>query len=115
MRCRCLDMSAPRLSCPERDIVLSRVKLWVFAMLAPKRGLRVAAVPPQAANLTGPTRVPMKRPVGTEEQVLLSNQGTWTSHYTTFPSTPFTRYGYLPNGVQDGKRLDTEILTLPAT
>jgi hypothetical protein len=36
--------------------VLSPVKLWVLAMLAPKRGLRVAAVPPHAANLTGPAR-----------------------------------------------------------
>jgi hypothetical protein len=36
--------------------VLSPVKLWVLAMLAPKQGLRVAAVPPQAANLTGLAR-----------------------------------------------------------
>jgi hypothetical protein len=36
--------------------VLSPVKLWVLAMLAPGRGLRVAAVPPQAANLPGPAR-----------------------------------------------------------
>jgi hypothetical protein len=36
--------------------VLSPVKLWVLAMLAPKRGLRVAAVPPRAANLTGLAR-----------------------------------------------------------
>ncbi len=45
-----------RLSWPEDGIVLSPVKLWVLAMLAPKPGLRVAAVPPQAANLTGPAR-----------------------------------------------------------
>ena len=37
--------------CRKRGVVLSPVKLWVLAMLAPKRGLRVAAVPPQAANL----------------------------------------------------------------
>jgi hypothetical protein len=36
--------------------VLSPVELWVLAMLAPKRGLRVAPVPPRAANLTGPAR-----------------------------------------------------------
>jgi hypothetical protein len=36
--------------------VLSPVKLWVLAMLAPKRGLRVAPVPPQAAHLTGLAR-----------------------------------------------------------
>jgi hypothetical protein len=40
----------------EHGVVLGPVKLWVLAMLAPKRGLRVAAVPPQAANLTGPAR-----------------------------------------------------------
>jgi hypothetical protein len=45
-----------RLSRPEPDIVLSPVKLWVLAMLAPQRGLRVAAVPPRAANLTGLAR-----------------------------------------------------------
>jgi hypothetical protein len=37
-------------------VVLSPVKLWVLAMLAPKRGLCVAPVPPQAANLTGLVR-----------------------------------------------------------
>ena len=31
-----------------------RGKSWVLAMLAPKRGLRVAPVPPQAADLTQP-------------------------------------------------------------
>jgi hypothetical protein len=41
---------------PERGIVLSPVKLWVLAMLARKQGLCVAAVPPHAANLTGPAR-----------------------------------------------------------
>jgi hypothetical protein len=45
-----------RLSRPEPGIVLSPVKLWVLAMLAPQRGLRVAAVPPRAANLTGLAR-----------------------------------------------------------
>jgi len=32
----------------------SRGKSWVLAMLAPKRGLRVAPVPPRAADLTRP-------------------------------------------------------------
>jgi len=46
-----------RLSWPEHGIVvLSPVKLWVLTMLAPKRGLCVAPVPPHAANLTGPAR-----------------------------------------------------------
>jgi hypothetical protein len=40
----------------EPGVVLSPVKLWVLAMLAPQVGLRVAPVPPQAANLTGPAR-----------------------------------------------------------
>ena len=40
----------------QRGAVLSPVKLWVLAMLAPKPGLRVAPVPPQAANLIGPAR-----------------------------------------------------------
>ena len=40
----------------EPGIVLRPVKLWVLAMLAPQRGLRVAAVPPRAANLTGLAR-----------------------------------------------------------
>ena len=33
-----------------------RGKSWVLAMLAPKRGLRVAPVPPKTADLTRPTR-----------------------------------------------------------
>jgi hypothetical protein len=49
--------------------VLSPLKLWVLAMLAPKRALRVAAVPPQAANLTGLCAMPAGWQVGTEEQV----------------------------------------------
>src|SRR5665213_1449656 len=34
----------------------SRGKSWVLAMLAPKRGLRVAPVPPKPADLTRPPR-----------------------------------------------------------
>jgi hypothetical protein len=34
----------------------NRGKSWVLAMLAPKRGLRVAPVPPKAADLTRPAR-----------------------------------------------------------
>jgi hypothetical protein len=51
---RCFKPNTPRqrLSWPEHGIVLSPVQLWVLAMLAPKPGLRVAPVPPQAANLT---------------------------------------------------------------
>jgi hypothetical protein len=41
---------------PELGVVLSPVKSWVLAMLAPQRGLRVAAVRPHAANLTGLAR-----------------------------------------------------------
>jgi hypothetical protein len=48
--------SEQRLSWPKHGIVLGAVKLWVLAMLAPKRGLCVAPVPPQAANLTTPVR-----------------------------------------------------------
>jgi hypothetical protein len=33
----------------------NRGKSWVLAMLAPRRGLRVAPVPPKAADLTRPT------------------------------------------------------------
>ena len=44
-----------------------RVKSWVLAMLAPKRGLRVAPVPPQAADLT-PGGSPEGCQVGTKEQ-----------------------------------------------
>jgi Transposase, Mutator family len=43
-------------SLTEQGVVLGAVKLWVLAMLASKRGLCVAPVPPQAANLTGPAR-----------------------------------------------------------
>ena len=48
--------SEQRLSWPKHGFVLGAVKLWVLAMLAPKRGLCVAPVPPQAANLTPPVR-----------------------------------------------------------
>jgi hypothetical protein len=42
---------------PEHGVVLSSVKLWVLAMLAPRSGgLCGAPVQPQAANLTGLAR-----------------------------------------------------------
>ena len=50
----CAAPSEQRLSWLKHGIVLGPVKLWVLAMLAPKRGLCVAPVPPQAANLTTP-------------------------------------------------------------
>jgi hypothetical protein len=43
--------------------VLSPVKLWVLAMLAPKRGLRLAPVPPQAAHFPG-RRAPARKMAG---------------------------------------------------
>lgn len=61
----------------ERGGVLSRVKSRVPAMLAPKRGLRVAAVPPLRGGFDPAcARLPMEWQVGTKEQVLWSNQGT---------------------------------------
>jgi hypothetical protein len=54
-----------------------RGKSWVLAMLAPKRGLRVAPVPPKTADLTRPARGRRNdAKVGTKEQALRSNQGT---------------------------------------
>jgi hypothetical protein len=51
--------------------VLSRVKSWVLAMLAPKRGLRVAPVPPLRGGFDKAcARLPKEWQVGTEEQVL---------------------------------------------
>ena len=41
---------------PKHGAVLSRGKSWVLAMLAAKRRLRVAPVPPQAADLPRPAR-----------------------------------------------------------
>ena len=38
---------------------VSRGKSWVLAMLAPKRGLRVAPVPPKPADLTRLARGPL--------------------------------------------------------
>ena len=56
---------------------MGRVKSWVLAMLAPKRGLRVAPVPPKTADLTRPRPWPPAwLQVGTEEQALQSSQGT---------------------------------------
>jgi hypothetical protein len=52
-------------------VVLSRVKSWVLAMLAPKRGLRVAPVPPLRGGFDPAcARLPREWQVGTEEQVL---------------------------------------------
>jgi len=48
---RCATTSA-RMVAPRA----SRGKSWVLAMLAPKRGLRVAPVPPKPADLTRPPR-----------------------------------------------------------
>jgi hypothetical protein len=55
MACRPLVTSKPLLGRKD-GVVLSPVKLWVLAMLAPKWGLCVAPVPPQAANLTALVR-----------------------------------------------------------
>lgn len=56
---------------PQPGVVLSRVKSRVLAMLAPKRGLRVAPVPPLRGGFdTACARLPMEWQVGTEEQVL---------------------------------------------
>ncbi len=60
---------APRLS-GAWPFVLSPAKLWVLAMLAPKAGLRVAPVPPQAANLTAPARMAAQCPGRDGGQVL---------------------------------------------
>ena len=49
--------------------MLSPVKLWVLAMLAPKRGLRVAPVPPQSGEFDRTcARLPRQWQVGTKEQ-----------------------------------------------
>src|SRR6185312_15048177 len=48
---RCATTSA-RIVAPRA----SRGKSWVLAVLAPKRGLRVAPVPPKTADLTRPAR-----------------------------------------------------------
>ena len=51
--------------------MLSRVKSWVLAMLAPKRGLCVAPVPPLRGGFDPAcARLPKGWQVGTEEQVL---------------------------------------------
>jgi hypothetical protein len=54
---------------PQHGAVLSPVKLWVLAMLAPKRGLRVAPVPPQSGEFDRAcARLPRQWQVGTKEQ-----------------------------------------------
>ena len=54
---------------PECGVVLSPVKLWVLAMLAPKRGLRVAPVQPLRGEFDRTcARLPAKWQVGTKEQ-----------------------------------------------
>ena len=51
--------------------MLSGVKLWVLAMLAPKQGLCVAAVPPLRGEFDAAgARPPGEWQVGTEEQAL---------------------------------------------
>src|SRR4051794_41606910 len=47
---------------PQYGSVLSRDKSWVLTMLAAKRRLRVAPVPPQAADLTRPARLARTMP-----------------------------------------------------
>ena len=67
------------------------VKSWVLAMLAAKRRLRVAAVPPQAADLTPPAidAVNQGRPGRrnrrfdrTQEQVLSKDTGLSNQAFT---------------------------------
>lgn len=72
---RCIGL--PPLTLAEVGGVLSPVKLWVLAMLTAKRRLRVAAVPPRCGEFDRTcARLPAGWQVGTEEQVLRSNQGT---------------------------------------
>ena len=47
---------------PKHGAARSRDKSWVLAMLAAKRRLRVAPVPPQAADLTRPPRAARTMP-----------------------------------------------------
>ena len=62
------------MRCPswsEHGAVLSPVKSWVLAMLAPKRRLRVAPVPPLRGEFdTACARLPMTWQVGTKEPAL---------------------------------------------
>jgi hypothetical protein len=72
---RHLDMAVTdRRASTSGPSVVSRVvrgKSWVLAMLAPKRGLRVAPVPPQERRIChGPRTTPKRCQVGTKEQAL---------------------------------------------
>ena len=99
---------------PKHGAVLSRDKSWVLAMLAAKRRLRVAPVPPQAADLTRPARVaPGNARSGrrnsrcnrTKEQIRPSIQPCCHDH----PSHTVVR----PMGVRLNYASHTEIRILP--
>ena len=114
MRRLCANASEQRLSWPKHGIVLSPVKLWVLAMLAPRRGLRVAPVPPQAANVTTPARDADGMPgrdAGTGTLIEPRNMGQ--------PSIPVCQVGHsldtvtCPIGGETENASHTEILTVP--
>jgi hypothetical protein len=99
---------------PEHGTVLSPVKLWVLAMLAPKPGLCVAPVPPQAANLPGPAHDAdgmAGRDGGTGALIEPRNMD---QPATGLLSGPFIRYGYLPIAGETEDASHTEFLTLPS-
>jgi hypothetical protein len=90
-----------------------RGKSWVLAMLAPKRGLRVAPVPPKTADLTRPARG--RRNMG--------RSGRRNRHFDRTNEQPRTswpcRYGYpsltvgRPMVGETEHASHTEIRTLP--
>ena len=107
-------IGTPRHAGRSMAAVLSCDKSWVLAMLAAKRRLRVAPVPPQAADLTRPARVAPgnaksgrrnRRRNRTKEQIRPSIQPWRHDH----PSHTVVR----PMGVRLNYASHTEIRILP--
>ncbi len=73
-------------------------QLWILAMLAPKPGLRVAAVPPHAANSAGPAR-DVGGLTGRDggAGALIEPRNMDQPESTSAPSRPFTQYCFLPD------------------
>jgi len=72
---------------PKHGTVLGRDKSWGSPCSPAKRRLRVAPVPPQAADLTWPARGARTMPVGTKQRTLRSNQGTTTTGFALAATT----------------------------
>src|SRR5665213_181629 len=105
--------AAPAL--PQHGVVLSPVKLWVLAMLAPKRDCAWLRSRRCAANLTGLARDCLKNArSGRGNRCLDRTKEHPTDNSKRLQTGMSTRYSYTSSADETINASHTEILTAPA-